>query len=171
MPPDDHLEHRAYIALGANLGDRLATIRAALDALDRTRGVRVVHASSLIENPAVGGPADAPPFLNGAAELATTLSPQELLARLLEVERSLGRERRQRWVPRTIDLDLLLYDDAIINEPDLKVPHPLMHERRFVLEPLVEIAPDARHPVLRNTASELLAGVGQKPNEAADERG
>lgn len=148
---------QAFIAVGANLGDREGTIRAALSALDVTPGIRVVRVSPLLENPAVGGPEGAPPFLNGAAELATTLSPHDLLARLLEIERTLGRQRRQKWAPRTIDLDLLLYGEQVVNTPDLKVPHPLMHERDFVLTPLAAIAPDVVHPVLHVSVSELAA--------------
>ncbi len=151
MPPPDEPISRAFIAIGANLGDRSATIRSALGALDRSPGIGVIRVSTLIENPAVGGPAGAPPFLNGAAELATTLDPHALLARLLEVERSLGRERRQKWAPRTIDLDLLLYGDQIIRSDDLTLPHPLMHARNFVLIPLAQIAPDVLHPTLRKT--------------------
>ena len=90
--------------------------------------------SSLLENPAVGGPKDSPPFLNAAAEIETTLSPIELLHRLLEIEKSLGRVRREKWEPRLIDLDLLLYGDQIIDTPELKIPHPLMHQRKFVLQ-------------------------------------
>ncbi len=146
----------AYIALGANLGDRRANIESALDHLRQTPGVSVVKVSSLIENPAVGGPADSPAFLNAAAQVETELSPRELLQRLLEIERALGRERREKWGPREIDLDLLLYGDQVIAEPHLQVPHPLMHERRFVIEPMVEIAPDVVHPVLRKTMRELL---------------
>jgi len=143
------------MALGANLGDREATIRAAIDALSRTTGVEVVRVSTLIENPAVGGPEGSPLFLNGAAELSTTLDPHALLARLLEIERSLGRERRQKWAPRTIDLDLLLYADRVVRSDDLTLPHPLMHERDFVLTPLAEIAANVVHPTLRVTIGEL----------------
>ncbi|MDQ3440329.1 MAG: 2-amino-4-hydroxy-6-hydroxymethyldihydropteridine diphosphokinase [Planctomycetota bacterium] len=155
VPDDQPREYRAFIAVGANLGDRSATIRAALDALDRTSGVRVVRVSRLMENPAVGGPEGAPPFLNGAAELSTTLAPHALLATLLDVERSLGRERRQKWAPRTIDLDLLLYGDLIVQSDDLTIPHPLMHERDFVLIPLAEIAAGVMHPTRAKSIGEL----------------
>jgi 2-amino-4-hydroxy-6-hydroxymethyldihydropteridine diphosphokinase len=141
----------AYIALGANLGDREQNLRSAITALNDTPGCNVVRVSSFLENPAVGGPADSPPFLNAAAELRTTFDPHQLLQRLLEIEKTLGRDRRERWAPRTIDLDLLLFDDQIIDDPDLKVPHPLMHTRRFVLQPLAEIAPNVVHPILRTT--------------------
>ena len=147
---------RAVLSLGANLGDRAATIREALRLLAEDIDVAVTRVSRFIENPAVGGPADSPSFLNAAAEISTTLSPRELLQRLLTTERRLGRERRQRWAPRTIDLDLLLYEDCMIDEPDLIIPHPLMHERRFVLEPLAEIAPNAIHPVLHTPVTKLL---------------
>jgi len=146
----------AYIALGANLGDRRRNIQAALSWLRDTQRVKVIKVSSFIENPAVGGPPDSPPFLNAAAEIQTTLSAQELLDVLLDAESHLGRERRVKWEPRVIDLDLLLYGDKIIAEPQLQVPHPLMHERRFVIEPLAEVAPQAVHPVLKKTIRELL---------------
>jgi 2-amino-4-hydroxy-6-hydroxymethyldihydropteridine diphosphokinase len=154
---NDQTVHRAFIAVGANLGDRAATIRAALAALSAVAGIKVVRVSTLLENPAVGGPDGAPSFLNGAAELATTLEPHDLLARLLQVERSLGRERRQKWAPRTIDLDLLLYADRVIQTDDLTLPHPLMHERDFVLTPLAEIAAEVLHPMMKVTIGELLA--------------
>jgi 2-amino-4-hydroxy-6-hydroxymethyldihydropteridine diphosphokinase len=146
----------AYVAVGANLGDRRENIRAAVDALRATQGVRILRSSSLIENPAVGGPADSPPFLNAVAEIQTSLPPRQLLERLLEIERTLGRARREKWGPRVIDLDLILFGDQIVAEPELQVPHPLMHERRFVLEPLVQIAPDVMHPVLKRRAIELF---------------
>ena len=149
----------AYIALGGNLGDRRANIERAVDLLRATPGVRVGKVSSFIETPAVGGPPGSPPFLNAAAELETTLSPRELLDRLLEIEQTLGRQRREKWGPRVIDLDLLLYGEQTIAEPNLQVPHPLMHERRFVLEPLAEIAPQARHPILHRSIETLLAAL------------
>jgi 2-amino-4-hydroxy-6-hydroxymethyldihydropteridine diphosphokinase len=127
---------RAYVGLGANLGDREATIRAAIAALPGVVGV-----SSLQETDPVGK-TDQPKFLNGVAAVETALSARELLDVLLSVERELGRERRERWGPRTIDLDLLLYGNATIDEPGLTVPHPRLHERRFVVEPLAEIAPE-----------------------------
>ena len=130
---------RAFVGLGANLGDREATIRAALAALDAEDGIDVVAVSTLRETEPVGvGPQ--PLFLNGAAELETTLSARELLDRLLATEQRFGRIRVPgEHGPRTLDLDLLLYADEQIDEPGLTVPHPRLHERDFVLEPLAEL--------------------------------
>jgi 2-amino-4-hydroxy-6-hydroxymethyldihydropteridine diphosphokinase len=132
---------RAFVGLGANLGDREATIRSALAALEARDGISVTAVSTLRETDPVGY-LDQPRFLNGVAELDTELAADELLAGLLDTERALGRTRDgPRFGPRTIDLDLLLYGDEEIDEPGLRVPHPRLHERRFVLEPLAELAP------------------------------
>jgi 2-amino-4-hydroxy-6-hydroxymethyldihydropteridine diphosphokinase len=155
MPPTT-----AYIALGSNLGDRAANLESAIAKLRHTLGIEVIRVSSLLENPAVGGPEDSPAFLNAAAEIRTTLGAHALLKRLLEIERELGRTRRDKWEPRIIDLDLLLYGDQILSSQELIVPHPLMHERRFVLEPLAEIAPNAVHPTLQMSIAGLLQNLG-----------
>jgi 2-amino-4-hydroxy-6-hydroxymethyldihydropteridine diphosphokinase len=147
----------AYIALGSNLGDRRLTLESALQQLGAMPQTQLTKISSFLENPAVGGPANSPPFLNAAAELQTELDPHALLDQLLKIEQSLGRHRREKWDPRTIDLDLLLYGNQIIHDPGLVVPHPLMHQRKFVLQPLHEIAPQARHPTLQKTIAQLVA--------------
>jgi 2-amino-4-hydroxy-6-hydroxymethyldihydropteridine diphosphokinase len=145
----------AFVGLGANLGDREGTVRRAVELLAATAGIEVVAVSALSETDPVGR-LDQPRFLNGVAELDTTLGPRELLATLLDVERELGRERRERWGPRTIDLDLLLYGPEQIDEPGLTVPHPRLHERRFALEPLAELDPDLDVPG-RGRVADLLA--------------
>jgi 2-amino-4-hydroxy-6-hydroxymethyldihydropteridine diphosphokinase len=141
---------RAYVGLGANLGEREETIRAAVAELPD-----VVAVSPLRETDPVGV-TDQPRFLNGVAALETELAPRELLDVLLAVERRLGRERRERWGPRAIDLDLLLYGDEVIDEDGLKIPHPRLHERRFVLEPLADLAPQLVVPGLGGV-EDLLA--------------
>ena len=128
----------AYVGLGANLGDREATIEEALRLLGTQPGVTVAAVSTLRDTAPVGK-LDQPRFLNGAARVETEVSPRELLDALLRVERELGRVRHERWGPRTIDLDLLLYGDERVEEPGLTVPHPRLHERRFALEPLAEL--------------------------------
>jgi len=149
---------RAYVALGANLGDRERTLRAAVDALAAEDGIEVVAVSTLRETEPVGV-GEQPRFLNGAAELETTLTSRELLARLLAVEQRFGRIRIPgEHGPRTLDLDLLLYGDEVIDEPGLAVPHPRLHERSFVLEPLAELAPGLVVPG-RGDVESLLRGV------------
>ncbi len=132
----------ACIGLGANLGDAAATLRAAFDAIAELAGTRLVAASPLYVTPA-WGLEDQPDFVNAAARVETALAPAALLAALLEIERRFGRDRsrEQRWGPRTLDLDLLLYGDAVIDLPGLQVPHPRLHERAFALVPLADVAP------------------------------
>jgi len=130
---------RAYVGLGSNLGDREVTLRRAIELLGNEPGVEVVAVSSLRETDPVGY-VEQPRFLNGAATIETELEPRDLLNRLLYIERALGRDRSgPRYGPRTVDLDLLLYGDRVVDEPGLKVPHPRLAERRFALEPLVEL--------------------------------
>jgi 2-amino-4-hydroxy-6-hydroxymethyldihydropteridine diphosphokinase len=147
---------RAYLGLGANLGDREQTLRRAVELLGEVPGVEVVTVSELRETDPVGV-VDQPRFLNGVAETETDLTPRELLETLLRVERDLGRLRGGvRWGPRTVDLDLLVFGDEEVDEPGLHVPHPRLHERRFVLEPLAELDPHLVIPG-RGTVSDLLA--------------
>ncbi|MER3408648.1 MAG: 2-amino-4-hydroxy-6-hydroxymethyldihydropteridine diphosphokinase [Thermoleophilia bacterium] len=149
---------RAYVGVGANLGDREASIARALELLAAEPGVEVAAVSSLRETQPVGY-LDQPPFLNGAAALDTCLSPRALLERLLAIEQALGRRRQgPRFGPRVIDLDLLLYGDLAVDEPGLTVPHPRLSERRFVLEPLSELAPDLVVPG-RGPLRDLLAAL------------
>jgi 2-amino-4-hydroxy-6-hydroxymethyldihydropteridine diphosphokinase len=149
---------KAYVGLGANLGDRQATIRRAIELVGAAAGVEVVGVSSLRETDPVGFE-DQPRFLNGVLAVETSLRPRELLDLLLEVERALGRTRTgPRFGPRTIDLDLLLYGAEQLDEPGLTVPHPRLHERRFVLEPLAELAPGLEIPG-RGSVEQLLAGL------------
>jgi 2-amino-4-hydroxy-6-hydroxymethyldihydropteridine diphosphokinase len=153
---------RAYLGLGANLGAREDTIRHAVDLLGAHPEVDVVAVSTLRETEP-WGPVEQPPFLNGAAAVETSLEPQALLGVLLDVERRLGRVREERWGPRTIDLDLLLYGDSVVDEPGLTVPHPRLRERSFVLEPLLELDPELVVPG-QGSAAVLLESLG--PPEA-----
>ena len=149
---------RAYVGLGANLGDREATLQRAIELLAADEAVTVAAVSAFRETDPVGV-VDQPRFLNGVAAVDTTLSPGELLAALLRVERQLGRVRDgTRWGPRTIDLDLLLYGEQIVDEPGLHVPHPRLAERRFALDPLAELDPEALVPGA-GKVSDLLAAL------------
>ncbi len=153
------LSHTAFVALGSNLGRRKKNIAAALNALEATRGVSVEAVSPLYETDPEGGPDDQPRFINGVARLRTSLPPDRLLAVCQHIEDLLGRKRLVRWGPRTIDLDLLLYENEILSSPELTLPHPMMHLRTFVMRPLADIAPDTVHPVLETTCREILADL------------
>ena len=146
--------HTAYIALGSNMGDREKYLDDAVRAMDSIRGCTVKKVSHFIESPPYGV-TDQADFLNGCLELRTLLTPGELLEELHRIEQDAGRERILRWGPRTLDLDIIFYDDLISEEDTLCIPHVDMHRRKFVLEPLCEIAPYKRHPVYGKTVYEL----------------
>jgi 2-amino-4-hydroxy-6-hydroxymethyldihydropteridine diphosphokinase len=146
-----------YLSLGSNLGDRAQNLHAALDGLARA-GIAVRRVSSVYETAPVDL-VDQPMFLNLVLEAETALRPRQLLKRIARLERELGRRRTVAKGPRTIDIDILFHGTSVIDTPGLIVPHPRIAERRFVLEPLTEIAPDLRHPVTRRTAREMLADV------------
>ncbi len=144
----------AYLSLGSNVGDRAGQLH---DAIARLAAAgRVVATSSFYETEPVEF-TEQPWFLNCAVALETRISPPELMKTVLGIEQEMGRRRTQKKGPRTIDIDILLYGDEVVDSPELKIPHPAMQERRFVLQPLAEIAPGARHPALKKTVAELLA--------------
>lgn len=148
--------HEAYIALGSNMGDRRAYLEEAVEGLREMKDCRVEIVSEWIETEPYGV-TDQDPFLNGALKLQTLLSPRELLERLHELEYKAKRERKIHWGPRTLDLDILFYDDLVVEEADLCIPHVDMQNRDFVLVPMAEIAPYKRHPVYGGTMKEMLA--------------
>jgi len=162
------MPNRAFIGLGSNLGDRAANYREATQRIAEIPETRVVRQSSIYETEPVGDLKGA--FLNGVIEVETELNAEVLMRRLLAIERVMGRKKvkgrkqtRGKYRPRIIDLDLLFFNKETIDTRTVKVPHPRLHERRFVLGPLVELAPDLRHPALGRTMRELLAGLeGQK---------
>jgi 2-amino-4-hydroxy-6-hydroxymethyldihydropteridine diphosphokinase len=156
----------ALIGLGGNLGDAAATLRLAFQELDSLPDTRLLRASRLYRSRAWGR-TDQPDFINAVAMIETSLDARELLDAMLGIEHRAGRERQadERWAPRTLDLDLLLFGDAVIDEPGLRVPHPHLHERSFALVPLVEIAPDAMIPGV-GSAREVLAKMQPSDIEA-----
>jgi 2-amino-4-hydroxy-6-hydroxymethyldihydropteridine diphosphokinase len=156
---------RAFVGLGANLGDRDAALRRAVELLGEHDGVDVVAVSAVRETEPVGV-LDQPRFLNAACAVDTTLAPRALLDVLLDVERALGRVRgAERYGPRTIDLDLLVYDGEVVDEPGLAVPHPRLHERRFALEPLLDLDPGLVVPG-RGRVGDLLVALDEEDGPA-----
>ncbi|HVN64384.1 MAG TPA: 2-amino-4-hydroxy-6-hydroxymethyldihydropteridine diphosphokinase [Candidatus Binataceae bacterium] len=158
------MPHRAFIGIGTNLGDRAANYREAISRIAEIPQTRVVRQSSIYETEPVGDLKD--PFLNGVVEIETELGPEVLMRRMLAIERVMGRKRvkgkkrsRGKYAPRIIDLDLLLFNKETIDTRAVKVPHPRLHERRFVLAPLSELAPALIHPKLNASVSEMLAGL------------
>ena len=147
--------HQAYIGFGSNLGNRLNNCRNAIGALGELPLCKVIKTSSFYETSPVGL-VEQPAFINGVVVLETSEDAHGLFHRMLEIENLYGRIRTLKWGPRSIDLDLLFFDDQIINTPELSVPHPFLHERRFVLEPLNEVAPSFRHPSLGKRVADLL---------------
>ena len=152
-----------YIALGSNLGDTDNNLKEALRRLT-LKGIRVCRVSDFMTTKPYGV-TDQPDFLNAVAEIETDKSPAELLHVLLQIEQEMGRKRIRRWGERNIDLDLLLFDDRIIDLPELQVPHPDMQNRDFVLGPLAQIAPEVMHPALRKTVRQLWEQLAEKKKE------
>ncbi|MDB0005626.1 2-amino-4-hydroxy-6-hydroxymethyldihydropteridine diphosphokinase [Ilumatobacteraceae bacterium] len=156
---------QCLIALGSNLGDRLEHLRAGIEALAALDGLNIESVSNLYETAPVGGPDQQGPYLNAALSATTSVSAAELLAELHRIEAEQQRVRRIRWGPRTLDLDLLVHGTLVSDDAELLVPHPRQHERRFVLVPVCDVAPDLMHPVLERTMSELLDDLPIEPGD------
>ena len=158
--------HDAFVGLGANVGDRLATLEATVESIDEIDDVQVLDTSGIYETAPVGGP-DQEPYLNAVVRTSTTLTPHDLLRELQLLEAAFGRDRsrEERWGPRTLDLDILLYGELVLDSPDLVVPHPRLHERAFALIPLLEVHPGGRMPDGRSI-SQLIAALA--PVEGVD---
>jgi len=158
---------RVFIGVGSNQGDRLANISQAIQRLAASPECQLIQMATIQETTPMGGPPQGP-FLNTVVELRTSLSPGELLKRLKQIEQEIGRQpQAQRWGPRPIDLDILLYDHHVIREPELTIPHEQMPMRSFVLEPLAQLAPDFIHPVLGRSVLELLQQLAKPPSPPA----
>jgi 2-amino-4-hydroxy-6-hydroxymethyldihydropteridine diphosphokinase len=159
----------AYLGLGANLGEPLLTLRHTIKLLDEHADLSVVAQSHFYESKAVGGPEGQPCYINAAVAVETSLAPQILLSTCLRLETEFGRVRREKWSPRTLDIDMLLYGDSVIDEPLLRVPHPMLRRRLFVLYPLVDIAPsDLKIPPDGAQLGDVLHRALQDPAILAD---
>lgn len=157
--------HKAYLGIGSNMGDRESCIDGAIRALKAHPQIRLTRVSDLLETAPYGG-VEQEDFLNGALEVETLLTPEELLEALHDVEDAAGRKRTLRWGPRTLDLDVLFYDKLVYESDTLVIPHPDMENRRFVLEPLCTLAPHYRHPVLEKTVAQLLRELADKEKKS-----
>lgn len=163
------MSETVYIGMGSNLGQREENLLDALRSLGRIDAAMVTRRSSIFETAAVGPPQ--PPYLNAVVELECALSPRRLLAILKEIERELGRlpGLGKRWGPRVIDLDILLWGERVVADADLQIPHLELHKRRFVLEPLAELASEAAHPLTGKRVGEMLRAIKSLPADAAQE--
>jgi len=155
---------KAFIGVGSNIGEKIENCIKAISFLNRIEGCSVIKRSSFYKTEPIGYK-DQDWFVNCAVMIETELSPYELLKKLKEIELLMGREKGIKWGPRIIDLDILMYEDIVIDEDELTIPHPLMHKRRFVLVPMNEIAPDIEHPVLKKSIKELLRRLPEDGQE------